>query len=385
MTAEDRPRPGRPARETDHPLGRRLREQRQARGWTVRELALRLGLNESAAAYISQLEAGQKTPNERVAATLAEVFEDRSGVYGLWAQLGRRTDALTATRAIARLAEILKDPRLAESLRGIGSSTMISAQRARPAADAVAMRSEQYLVQQRSREIAQASQESLSAAAPRKTGLGPALRKLFGRGPGRSDRIKARMESGGANIHAAREQELYRAATPLPAQAAASLPAPGVGAEWVAMYLPRVPAVRRGQEGRQVRELRILPDELEPERYLSHADAAEQGTVWVDGAGFQGDDPGLWFVSRVSRSSNAGAYGLRVGELIVMQSARRPSRPHSLCLVRVSGRLRWELVAFNGRHSIVLDDGGESFRVLDGEDVHLVAIALARLETESVR
>jgi hypothetical protein len=127
--------------------------------------------------------------------------------------------------------------------------------------------------------------------------------------------------------------------------------------------------------------LRILPDELEPERYLSRADAAEQGTVWVDGGAFAGDDPEMWFASRVSRSSNAGAYGLQVNELIVMQAARRPSRPRSFCLVRVSGRLRWELVAFNGLHSIVLDESGESFRVLDGDDVHLVAIALARLET----
>ena len=48
-------RRGRPPRASSHPLGRHLRGRRELKGYTIRELATRVGLGPSAAGYISQL------------------------------------------------------------------------------------------------------------------------------------------------------------------------------------------------------------------------------------------------------------------------------------------------------------------------------------------
>jgi transcriptional regulator with XRE-family HTH domain len=97
---------------------------RKRAGLTVRELAVRVGLGVSSGAYLSQLEAGTKTPSPAIAGALAEVLRDDPEVYRLWAALGRRSDPLQVTRAVARLSEIIGDPRLAESLRGEGDHVL---------------------------------------------------------------------------------------------------------------------------------------------------------------------------------------------------------------------------------------------------------------------
>jgi transcriptional regulator with XRE-family HTH domain len=377
MRDAERPRPGRPPRETDHPLGRRLREQRLAKGWTVRELALKLGLNESAAAYVSQLEAGLKTPNERLAHQLAAVLDDESGMYRLWAQLGRRSDPLRATRAIAQLAVILQDPRLEESLRGIGDSTMITAPRSQQPLDASAMRLDS------ARERSDGASRRPGVKPPARTpGLGGLLRKLFSApGADRADVAPLERPAGGEPPEAA---ALYRTMLEQRAADFDSPSAAGVGREWARRYLPRLPVAVPDQRGPLVRELHILPDVAEPERLLARPGVDQWETVRVDGATLVGSDPELWFASRVTGRTNSRDFGLLIGEILVMQVARRPLQPRSLCLVHRKSRLRWEMVLNNGRHSIVMDESGESFTVLDGDEARVVAVALARLERRYV-
>jgi Domain of unknown function (DUF5753)/Helix-turn-helix len=55
-------------------FGRQVRKERQARGWSLRELAARTGL---AAAYLSQIENGHRPPTEKVALACDSVFPER--------------------------------------------------------------------------------------------------------------------------------------------------------------------------------------------------------------------------------------------------------------------------------------------------------------------
>ncbi len=103
---------GRPSSPPGSSLGEYLRGLRLARGWTIRDLAARVGLPSSSASYISQLESGTKTPHESLAVRLAEQLGDEKGVFRLWALTGRRKEPTRAAAARRELARLMNDPTL---------------------------------------------------------------------------------------------------------------------------------------------------------------------------------------------------------------------------------------------------------------------------------
>jgi len=108
---------GRPASPPGSSLGEYLRGLRLARNWTIRELARAIGLSETSAAYISQMEAGLKVPHHLLARKLAEQLGDPKGVFPLWAEIGGRKDPHRAAAARRELARILEDPSLMHDAR----------------------------------------------------------------------------------------------------------------------------------------------------------------------------------------------------------------------------------------------------------------------------
>lgn len=108
---------GRPAGPPGSSLGEYLRELRLARGWTIRDLARAIGLPASSAAYISQMEAGAKTPHFSLAQRLAEQLGDPKSVFVLWSQIGGRKDPHHAAKARRELARVLGDPSLLHDAR----------------------------------------------------------------------------------------------------------------------------------------------------------------------------------------------------------------------------------------------------------------------------
>ncbi len=105
-------KPGRPAGPPGHSPGEYLRGLRARKGWTIRELAKQVDLPESSAAYISQLEAGNKVPNADLARRLAERLGDELGVFRLWSMTARRSNPFQASSARRELARLLDDPTL---------------------------------------------------------------------------------------------------------------------------------------------------------------------------------------------------------------------------------------------------------------------------------
>jgi len=110
MESSDQERgPGRPEGLSGTAMGEYLRTRRQERGWTMRELARRVGLTDSAAGYLSQLETTDKIPNTDLALRLVEVLGDPKGVFLLWSRIGRRGDPYEAALARRELSLILDD------------------------------------------------------------------------------------------------------------------------------------------------------------------------------------------------------------------------------------------------------------------------------------
>lgn len=114
MTDESPRKRGRPSRPTTNAMGQYLRSLREERGLTVRELARAVGLPESSASYISQLEAGHKAPNPELAMLLGQQLRDRQGVFRLWALTSpRANDPRTVAMALRELSRLLGDPSIA--------------------------------------------------------------------------------------------------------------------------------------------------------------------------------------------------------------------------------------------------------------------------------
>jgi transcriptional regulator with XRE-family HTH domain len=90
-------------------MGEYLRTLRQERGWTIRELARGVGLTDSAAGYLSQLETTDKVPSTDLALRLVDVLGDPKGVFLLWSRIGRRSDPYEAALARRELSMILED------------------------------------------------------------------------------------------------------------------------------------------------------------------------------------------------------------------------------------------------------------------------------------
>ena len=110
MSLINPPRRGRPPKPTQHPVGGHMRRSREALGWTVREFALRVGLRESSASYLSQIESGAKTPHPALALRLAEALKDDPRIYLAWAATGKRSGPIETARAVRTLAETLGHP-----------------------------------------------------------------------------------------------------------------------------------------------------------------------------------------------------------------------------------------------------------------------------------
>lgn len=94
-------------------MGQYLRSLREERGMTVRELARAVGLPESSASYISQLEAGLKVPNLELALQLAQTLHDREGIFRLWSMTSRRGNPSEVSVALRELARLLGDRSIA--------------------------------------------------------------------------------------------------------------------------------------------------------------------------------------------------------------------------------------------------------------------------------
>ena len=90
-----------------------MRQRREALGLTVRNVAVRVGLKESSASYLSQIESGSKTPHPALALRLAGALLDDPRIYLAWAATGRRSDPIETARAVQLLAGTLGHPRYA--------------------------------------------------------------------------------------------------------------------------------------------------------------------------------------------------------------------------------------------------------------------------------
>ena len=97
-----------------------MRERRGALGLTVRQVAIRVGLKESSASYLSQIESGAKTPHPALARRLAEALGDDPRIYLAWAATGRRSDPVETARAVQILAEALGHAKYAGLAAGGG-------------------------------------------------------------------------------------------------------------------------------------------------------------------------------------------------------------------------------------------------------------------------
>jgi transcriptional regulator with XRE-family HTH domain len=120
MNPPEPPRRGRPPTPTLHPVGSHMRERRGALGLTVRQIATRVGLKESSASYLSQIESGAKTPHPALARRLAEALGDDPRIYLAWAATGKRSDPVETARAVQVLAETLGHAKYAGLIAGGG-------------------------------------------------------------------------------------------------------------------------------------------------------------------------------------------------------------------------------------------------------------------------
>jgi transcriptional regulator with XRE-family HTH domain len=98
-----------------------MRHRREALGLTVREVAIKVGLGQSSASYLSQLESGAKTPHAALAVRLASALDDDRRIYLAWAATGKRSDPVETARAVQLLAGMLGHPRYAELIAGGGT------------------------------------------------------------------------------------------------------------------------------------------------------------------------------------------------------------------------------------------------------------------------
>jgi transcriptional regulator with XRE-family HTH domain len=91
------------------PVAQRLRERRQALGFSLQKVARAVGLR--APSHIHHIEKGEKIPSEDVAARLALVLGDDPALYRAWVRARQRGDLLAAQEAVRELEQWLAGPR----------------------------------------------------------------------------------------------------------------------------------------------------------------------------------------------------------------------------------------------------------------------------------
>ena len=85
-TGESKGKPGPKSKPSKHPIGRLIRERREARGWSVKQLADAVGIGENSIALITLMEFGRRPPRLEVARRLAEVLGLDEVLLVEWAQ-----------------------------------------------------------------------------------------------------------------------------------------------------------------------------------------------------------------------------------------------------------------------------------------------------------
>lgn len=309
MEPETPRRRGRPAGPPGNPLGKHLRERREARGLTVRELAVAVGLSSTSASYFSQLEAGLKVPSAELAEKLEQLFGDGREIFRLWAMTGRRSDLSNAARARRRLARIFGDPSLAHDPH----FTHPAMARIEAAREALMMRRQMPGDLERRREWLTAHSTDAAIRDPLAS----------------ADIMPIRSESPALS----RREESPRARS---APDAASV---------------RVP---------------VLPEGMTPESL----DLPEgRPALWGAGEDFLRLDAGAVRALRLEhpfawRLTEAGVHRVSTlfepGDVAVITREQAPIVPHEVYAVRHGGRVVLSLVMWNGRELLLLPDAGAS-------------------------
>jgi transcriptional regulator with XRE-family HTH domain len=80
-----------PSTESDHPLGRLVRERRLARNWSIAKLAEEVGIRPTSISLISEIERGRRAPSLEVAEKLAQVLDLPTAPLLDWAETMRRS------------------------------------------------------------------------------------------------------------------------------------------------------------------------------------------------------------------------------------------------------------------------------------------------------
>ena len=320
MNPLDPPRRGRPPKPTEHPVGGHMRQRREALGLTVREVALRVGLRESSASYLSQIESGTKTPHPALALRLAEALRDDPRIYLAWAATGKRSDPVETARAVQILAETLGHPRYA-GLVAAGEGGSWPSQRE-----------------------PQGTAAAIAAAGP---------------SPGRPQPTATATVEAAGHDPGALEQ-----AQPIPG-------AQGHYRRAFSRELPQIPLVPSAAE---VPQAKLLVPEIEEgaepgEGTRSGPDVREVHRIDADS--FAGIEPPVRpFAFRLS---SAGARRvddvLAAGDLAIVSRKSWPLERFAPYAVRLSGHLVLSRVLWNGRQILLLPGHDESdFIVLDAPD-----------------
>jgi transcriptional regulator with XRE-family HTH domain len=79
-----------PSSDSDHPLGRLIRERRLARHWSIAELAAQVGIRPTSISLISEIERGRRPPSLEVADKLAQALDIPAAPLLDWAHTMRR-------------------------------------------------------------------------------------------------------------------------------------------------------------------------------------------------------------------------------------------------------------------------------------------------------
>jgi transcriptional regulator with XRE-family HTH domain len=116
---EDSPsRRGRkPSTESEHPLGRLVRERRLARNWSIKDLAQEVGIGENSWSLISEIERGRRAPSLEVAHKLSLALGIDAALLLEWAETMRRVPRSTTQLREARSRYTEALPELERTLR----------------------------------------------------------------------------------------------------------------------------------------------------------------------------------------------------------------------------------------------------------------------------
>lgn len=299
---------GRPALPPGHALGEYLRKLRDARGMTVRGLAKAVGLPETSAGYISQLESGLKAPSRELAAVLAKVLGDTRGIFWLWSMTARRAKPAQAAVARRQLARLLDDPSIANDPH-FTHPLMARIETARRALFERVGFSKGVEEERRGLRLEMPSAHDEKESIP----------------------MRRRMSLGGSMK---------------PEQA-----------ELLAMA-----GSVQGREGYPSR-IPLLPEGMDPTRAGSYGELEELArgrSVRVDPEVMRALRLHMPFAYRLSEQGARRVTSLlRSGDVVILTRETGPVVPHEVYAVRLGGEIVLSLLMFNGRELLLLPDEGE--------------------------